>query len=171
MQIFRSGWFLSVCIMVLALANVSVYRAARAPLALEVSVLDIGGKGGAALVRAQSGRTILVNAGPDAGILRALGGALSPWRKSIDAVVLTGTKPALIGGLPAVESRYRISARICYGGTRLPYGAALALDGVRIVATSPNVFSVSSGTFSLLVSSTTPIGIYAPTGTAFARIK
>lgn len=171
MQVSRRSWWLSVCIVILAIANVSVYRAAQAPHAPEVSMLDVGEKGGAALIRAPNNTVILVNAGPDAGILRALGDALPPWQRRIDAVILTGGTSAIIGGLSAVESRYRVSARIRYGDTRIPYGAALAFSGVRVIAISPDVFSVSYGNASLHVSSTTPAGVYTPDGATFARIK
>lgn len=160
MQVSRRSRFLSVCIVLLAVANVSVYRVALAPRALEVSVLDVGEKGSAALVRTRSDMAILVNAGPDASILRALGGALPPWRRRIDAIILTGAASALAGGRPDVERRYRVGAVVRAGGSRVPYGAALALDGIRVIAISPDVFSVSDGTFSLSISSTTPAGVY-----------
>lgn len=171
MQGSRRGWWLFACVVILAFANISVYRADLASRAPEVRVLEAGGKGSTALVRARSGRTILVNAGPDAGILRALGEALPLWQRRIDVVILTSGATALAGGLPDVERRYRVGAIMRFGDSSVPYGAAIALDGVRISAVSPGVFSVSSGTLSLIISSTTPAGVYAQAGTGFARIK
>ena len=59
-------------------------------------------------------KTILVDTGPDAGILRALGLALPMWQRSIDAVILTGTKTSFVGGLPEVQDRYRVSKNYAY---------------------------------------------------------
>jgi hypothetical protein len=61
-----------ICIAILIAANISIYRVIFAPRALEVSVLNVG-KGNATPMRTPSKMTILVNAGPDASILRALG--------------------------------------------------------------------------------------------------
>lgn len=164
MQVFRNGWFLFVCIALLIAANVSLYRAIFAPHVLEASVLDVGEKGSAALVRTPGNMTVLINAGSDASILRALGGALPLWQRRIDAVILTGTKTALAGGLPDIERRYRAGAVMRVGDARVPYGASLVFGGVRVTTISPTVFSVSDGTFSLLISSTTPAGVYGPRG-------
>lgn len=147
-------------LLALAGANMSVYRAALASRALEVSVLDVGERGNATLVRTPGNMTILVSAGPDASILRALGSALPLWQRRIDAIILTDTKAALGGGLSDIERRYRVGTVVRAGDERIPYGASLVFDGVRVTAISPAVFSVSDGTFSLLISSTTPAGVY-----------
>lgn len=170
MHVFRSGWFLFICIAVLVAANVSLYRAMFAPRVLEVSVLNVG-KGSATLVRTPGGMTVLVNTGPDASILRALGTALSPWQRRIDAVVLTGTKASLVGGLPEVESRYRVSTVVRVGTTAVPYGASITFDGSRIEIISPEAFSISYGTTSLPISSTTPAGVYVSNGAMVAQTK
>lgn len=164
MQVFRNGWFLFVCIALLIAANVSLYRAVFAPRSLEVSVLDVGEKGSAALVRTPDNMTILINAGPDASILRALGGALPLWQRRIDAVVLAGEKTALAGGLPDIERRYRVGAIVRAGDERVPYGASLMFDGARLTIVSPEAFVISYGTASFAVSSTTPAGVYVPEG-------
>lgn len=164
MQIFRSGWFLFICVVILAGVNMSVYRAALAPHALEVSVLDVGEKGSAALVRTPGNMTVLVNAGSDVSILRALGRALPLWQRRIDAVVLTGTKAALTGGLPDVERRYSIGAVVRTGDERIPYGASLVFNGARLTIISSEAFAISYGTTSLAISSTTPAGVYLSDG-------
>lgn len=163
MQVFRRGWFLFVCIAILIAANVSLYRVLFAPRALEVSVLDVV-KGNAVLVRTPGGMTVLVNVGPDASILRALGGALPPWRRRIDAVILTSTKASSVGGLPAVESRYRVSTIVRAGATAVPYGASLTFDSSRIEIISPDTFSISYGATVFSISSSTPTGIYVSDG-------
>ncbi len=101
----------------LLLANVSLYRAIFAPHALQVRVLDVG-KGDATLVRTPDGATLLIDTGPDASILRALGTALPPWQRTIDAVILTNAKKPSAGGLPDVLSRYRVAQRVALAGSR-----------------------------------------------------
>lgn len=144
----------------LVIGNVRVYQTVFAPPVLKVSVLDVGKKGGATLIRSPGGATLLVDTGPDASILRALGKELPPWQRSIGAVLLTGTKASLIGGLPEVKSRYRVSAFMHFGGPIAPYGTALVLDNARVEIISPGTLYISYGATSLLISSTTPKGDY-----------
>jgi beta-lactamase superfamily II metal-dependent hydrolase len=185
MQVFRRGWFLFVCIAILVAANVSIYRTIFAPHALEVSVLDVGkaipAKGGspdpakagmrgsAVLVRTPSNMLVLIDTGPDASVLRALGAALPPWRRHIDAVILTGTKASSVGGLPEVESRYRVSTLVRIGGDAAPYGSSIVLGDTRIEIITLAVFTVSSGATSLRISSTTPAGAYTSDGQIFVK--
>ncbi len=103
--------FYIVLLLILLAANVSFYQTIFAPRALEVTVLEVG-KGNVTLVRAPNGATILINTGPDASILRALGAALPPWQRRIDAVILTSNKKTSTGGLPDVLARYKIGQQI-----------------------------------------------------------
>lgn len=103
--------FYILLLVVLVIGNVLVYRAAFALPVLEVDVLDAG-KGNAVLVRGPNGKTLLIDAGKDAGILRALGSALPMWRRNIDAVVLTSVSAGFVGGLPEVMKRYRVSTLV-----------------------------------------------------------
>ncbi|MFZ1075621.1 MAG: hypothetical protein WAN50_04585, partial [Minisyncoccia bacterium] len=92
-------------------ANAYVFQKLHAPAATEVTVFAAG-KGTAALVRAPSGETLLVNAGSDASILRALGAALPPWQRNLDAVMVTDMSANNAGGLPDVLHRYKVAALI-----------------------------------------------------------
>ncbi len=145
-------------------ANVFVYRAIVAPRILEVTVLEVGKKGSAVLVRSPRGATLLIDAGPDAGILRALGMALPIWQRHIDTVVLTSTKNSYVGGLPEVEGRYTVSKRMRIGDKTAPYGTSLTFDGSRIEIISPGAFSISYGATSLNISSSTPANTYVSDG-------
>ncbi len=104
----------------LIIANILVYRAVLASRILEVRVLGVG-ESVAALVTAPDGKTLLVDTGPDASILRALGGALPDWQRSIDAIVLTGASANSVGGVPDITRRYRIGELIRFGaqGSRI----------------------------------------------------
>jgi glyoxylase-like metal-dependent hydrolase (beta-lactamase superfamily II) len=144
-------------------ANVSIYKIIFAPRALEVTVLDVG-KGEATLVQTSSGKTLLIDTGPDASILRALGKELPMWQRRIDAVILTGTKASLVGGLPEVESRYRVPAPVRVGDTIAPYGMSFIFDNSRIEIIAPATFAISYGSTSLNISSSTPSGTYISNG-------
>ena len=148
---------------VLIAANISVYRTIFAPHVLLVSILEVG-KGHAAFVRSPSGKIILIDTGPDASILRALGEALPMWRRRIDAVILTGTKISLVGGLPEVESRYHVSTRMHFGGNVAPYGTSLMFDNSRIKIIAPATFKISYGATTFNISSSTPPGAYVSDG-------
>lgn len=156
-----SFYFLLLCGLIAA--NVSIYRIIFAPRALEVTVLEVG-KGNAVLVRTSGGETLLIDAGPDASILRALGSALPMWQRNIDAIILTSTKASLVGGLPEVESRYHVSTPIYIGDTVAPYGASFIFDNSRITIIAPATFAISYGATTLTISSTTPKGVYISNG-------
>lgn len=169
MQVFRNGWFLFICVAMLIVANMSLYRAVFATRVLEMYVLDAGEKGSATLLRTPGNMTVLINAGPNASILRALGSALPLWQRRIDAVVLAGTKTALASGLSDVERRYRVSTVVRAGDARVPYGAALVFDGARLTIVSPETFTISYGATSFAISSTTPAGVYISDGKTITK--
>lgn len=122
--------FHRILLFILIAGNVLVYRAILAPDILEVRVLDVGEKGSAILVRSPSGKTLLIDAGRDAGILRALGSTLPPWQRSIDAVLVTNKSTRSAGGLPEVIDRYRIGTlvRSAVRGERLTLGDGVYVD-------------------------------------------
>ncbi len=113
---------------VLLIANIQIYRTIFAPRVLEMQTLDVG-KGDATLVRMQNGATILIDTGPDASILRALGSALPPWQRKIDIVILTGTKKSVIGGLPDVLNRYTVGQQVTITqNERLTFNDGTSID-------------------------------------------
>ena len=147
---------------VLVLGNISIYPEIFAPEILRVSVLEVG-KGHATLVRSPSGATILIDTGPDASILRALGKELPPWHRTIDAVLLTGAKTNVAGGLADVTGRYRVK-NIVRSGTHV------SLDNTTINILSPGTFTILYGTTSFTISSSTPAGIYISNGKIITRL-
>lgn len=145
-----------------------------APHVLTVTVLEVGppaGGGDATLVRGPDGEMLLIDTGPDAGILRALGTALPPWQRSLDSVVLTSTKKSSAGGLIDVTNRYHISTPVYFGTKTVPYGMRLVLDDSYIKIVSPAAFNISYGAASLKISSSTPKGVYVLDGKATTKVR
>lgn len=155
---------------VLIAANISVYRTIFAPHILEVTILETG-KDDAILVRSPNGKTILINTGPDASILRALGSVLPMWQRSIDAIVLTSSKASSVGGLPEVENRYHVLKLIYIGDTAAPYGTSLIFDGSHIEIIAPSTLTISYGATTFNISSSTPDGSYISNGEEIIKTK
>lgn len=155
MQVFKNNWFLSLCVAILIVANIFVYHAIFAQHVLTVKSLEVGPAdklGSVILVRGVSGATILVDTGPDASILRALGTALPPWQRKIDVVVLTSTKRSATGGLQDVLHHYKVSQQITITRSqRLSIGGDTYID----IAISPNA----------------PASIYISDGKTATKIK
>ena len=149
-------WILFV---VLIFANAGIYRAIFAEHVLVVNVLEVG-KGDAVLVQTPTRKTILIDTGPDASILRALGSALPMWQREIDTVILTSSAARSAGGLSAVQSRYHISKIIRIGNVTTPYGSSFVFYNSHIQILAPAVITISSGSSVFTISSSTSSGVY-----------
>ncbi len=153
--------YVLVCIGLL-IGNVKVYQAVFAEPVLTVTVLPVGPAAkpsNAILVRSPNGKTVLIDTGPDASILRALGSALPMWQRHIDTVILTSTKKAFVGGLPDIVSRYKVSNQITVTESQ-----RLAFDNASIDIFPPDTLILSYGVTSFKISSSTPAGIYISDG-------
>ena len=84
-------------------ANVVVYRILFAEPS--ISVIKLGAP---TLITSPSGQQILIDTGPDASILRALGTTLTPWQRTLSAIVITNPSASANGGLTSVLSRYQV---------------------------------------------------------------
>jgi competence protein ComEC len=106
-----SARIVGVAIVVLALLAGGIWSAAihedRGGM-LAVSFLNVG-QGDAIFIQAPSGRTALIDGGPDAGVLRQLSAVLPWYRRSIDVVIPTHPDADHITGLIDVLERYKIS--------------------------------------------------------------
>lgn len=132
--------FYALLLFVLLVANISLYRTVFAPHTLTASTLAVG-KGNATLVQTPNNAIILIDTGPDASILRALGERLPPWQRTIDLVILTSTKKSVTGGLPDVLSRYKVMNQITITESR----RIIFSDGSSIdIVVSPNATTTVS---------------------------
>lgn len=82
---------------------------------MRVTFLDVG-DGRAILIQTPDGKHVLIDAGEDASVLRALGRAMSFYDRTIDLLVLTDTDQASTGGAPDVFARYRVRRAADAGG-------------------------------------------------------
>ena len=99
----------------LALAVVLVWSAVlEAPDGrLHVAFLDVG-QGDSAFIVTPSGRTVLIDGGPDGQRTCSLVDRFLPfWDRSIDVVVLTHPHADHLGGLLAVADRYDVGLVLC----------------------------------------------------------
>jgi competence protein ComEC len=81
---------------------------------LRVIFFDVG-QGDAALIRTPSHHNILIDAGPDTGVLSKLGQALPFYDRRIDLAVLTHCHADHEGGLAAILERYDVGQVIWSG--------------------------------------------------------
>ncbi len=159
--------FYAVLFFILIAANICIYQTVFAPRMLTIAILDVG-KGDAVLIRTPNNKTLLVDAGPDASILRALGTALPEWQRNIDVIALTGTKSNSVGGLPEVLQKYHVQT-VLHFGADIPYGTSFALDSTHIKIIAPDRLDISYGATSLSISSSTPAGTFISDGKAMIK--
>ncbi len=160
--------YYALLLVALLVANVQVYRDILTPAVLKIQVFEVGRAdrpGRAVLLRTIENKMVLINTGPDASILRALGTALPPWRRHIDAVILTSSKTAYAGGLTDVETRYKVS-RALSSNTHYSLGPDISLEIL-----SPDSFTLSYGSAVFSVSSSTPPGLYIYNGQTVMKTK
>jgi competence protein ComEC len=104
---------------------------------VHVTALDVGTGSGVA-IRTGSGRQLLIDGGPDKDrLMEALGRALPPTDRTIDAWVLTGGRTAEIGAGPELLRRFKVDRLVVASGQgwtpslRLLVQSAVAM-GVRV---------------------------------------
>jgi hypothetical protein len=156
----------------LVIANVAIYRTLYATPVLEIHVFHVGSPvsgGNAILVHTPRNKTLLIDTGSDASIVRALGGTLPMWQRCIDALVFTSTDAKSTGGLPAISNRYTIPTPLRFG-IQIPYGSSLTFDtDTHITIIAPHTITISYGATSFAFSSSTPSGIYRTDGTSVQK--
>ena len=152
-------------LVILIAANSFIYKTVFAPHVLTVNVLALG-KGNATLVRAPDGKALLIDDGPDASILRALGEILPIWQRSIDAIILTSASTKQTGGTRYVTSRYYVTNTVNFGSPDSPpYGTQLMFaKNISIIVITPGIFTISYGATSLAISSSTSPGTFISDG-------
>jgi competence protein ComEC len=97
-------------VLVVLTATLAVTTVATLPDGrLHLIVMDVG-QGDGILVVTPTGRSMLVDAGPDPDqTLRQLGANMPWWRRSIDVLVLTHPHQDHVGGFPEVLRRFQVA--------------------------------------------------------------
>jgi competence protein ComEC len=130
----RSATVAVVAALTAGVASTSIAAAATGG-ALRVVVLDVG-NGVAVLIRPPGGGLILVDGGADgAALLSALGRALSPLNRHLDAVVLTATDRATSAAIPSLVGHYDVGSLL----VSQPLPPALQTAATRFVGTGTRV--------------------------------
>lgn len=75
---------------------------------LELNVLDVG-QGDAIFIQTPSGKTVLIDGGPDNKVIRRLSEELPFWQRQIDLVILTHPHDDHFQGLVEVLKRYQVT--------------------------------------------------------------
>lgn len=110
---------------VLLIANLFVWTL-PVPHGLRVSFFDVG-EGDSVFIQGPTGIQVLVDGGPaGGGVLRALGGAMPFFDRSLDAVVVSGQSASNMAGLVDVLGRYEV-------GTFMESGVVLTTKTVEAV--------------------------------------
>ena len=105
MSMFARFWF--IILLVSFLANLFVYTKIVTPHKFVVTELAIA-KGDAILLQSPAGALVLIDAGSDRSILRALGETLPPWVRSLDAFIETAKVSGATGGEADVLGHYNV---------------------------------------------------------------
>ena len=102
-------WRLMIPALLLALGVTAMVQG-RPDGRLHLFFLPVG-QGNGLLIVSPSGRTVLVDGGPDStALLTGLGRRRPFWSRQLDLVLLTETAPARLGGPIAALERYRVRA-------------------------------------------------------------
>jgi competence protein ComEC len=143
---FRAGSATVAAVAAVAAGIATTSVAAAATVApLRVTVLDVG-NGVAVLVRPPSGGTVLVDGGSDgAALLSALGRALSPLDRHLDAVVLTATDRATSAAIPSLVGHYDVGSLL----VSQPLPAALETAATLLAGTGTRVIVAGASAWSV----------------------
>ncbi len=98
---------------------------------LRVTFFDVG-QGDAVFIESPTGVQVLIDGGPDAGVLRVLAREMGFFDRSIDVVIATHPDADHVGGLPDVFARYDVASVLLTENT----GESATADAFREYARS-----------------------------------
>jgi len=133
---------LILCVIFAGASLVLVHELKRIPDEhLTVHFFDVG-QGDSTLLVSPSGKTVLIDGGPDLSALEALGKNLPLSRRSIDLLILSHPDPDHFIAFPEVLRRFEVGALLipAMENTEEPYQALLTIareQGVPLVAADP----------------------------------
>lgn len=129
LRFLRARFLFAFLVVLIAVSSVLIEKTLT-PRVLTVSFLNVG-DGEAILVRTPSGNTFLINAGPDARVLRELGTTLPFWLRRIDAGMSTSVRAGDMAGFAHVFPRYRTSQYFVAPEIEQTHTSAAAAEAAR----------------------------------------
>jgi len=129
---------------------------------LTVSFLDVG-QGDAIFIRAPSGRQVLIDGGPNTGVLRELARVVPWYDRSIDVVIPTHPDADHISGLIDVLARYKVDTIVhssVEGDTKTfaAFNKAMADEHAReVVAMRGQIVDLGGGAYLQILSPDRPV--------------
>jgi len=129
---------------------------------LTVSFLDVG-QGDAIFIRAPSGRQVLIDGGPNTGVLRELARVVPWYDRSIDVVIPTHPDADHISGLIDVLARYKVDTIVhssVEGDTKTfaAFNKAMADEDAReVVAMRGQIVDLGGGAYLQILSPDRPV--------------
>ncbi|HBH19396.1 MAG TPA: MBL fold metallo-hydrolase [Candidatus Peribacter riflensis] len=133
---------LAICMVLAVTSLVLIREIRRLPVGhLTVQFFDVG-QGDSALMVSPSGKTILIDGGPDLSALEALGKALPLSKKSIDLLILSHPDPDHFTAFPEILRRFKVGALLlpAIRNNEEPFQVLLAIaqeQGIPLVAANP----------------------------------
>lgn len=148
---------------------------------LEVAYLDVG-QGDATLIESPSGTQVLIDGGPNAGVLRAVGKRLGFFDRDIDLIIATHPDLDHIGGLIDVLRRYHVTTILMTENeSDTPasdrFREMAEAEGAKIInARRGQVFDIGLGsagstTLTILFPDRDPTGLESNTSSIVARLS
>src|SRR3989344_951930 len=161
----RSVQVKGITILVLLVLTLCIWYAAMREDArglLTVSFLDVG-QGDSIFIQAPSGRQVLIDGGPNTGVLRELARVVPWYDRSIDVVIPTHPDADHISGLIDVLARYKVDAIVhssVEGDTKTftAFNRAMADEDAReIVAMRGQIVDLGGGAYLQILSPDRPV--------------
>lgn len=130
------------------------------PSELVVRFLDVG-QGDAIHITTPDGVEALIDGGPDAGVLRALGRGRSFFDRELDLVIATHPDTDHVGGLVDVLERYRVSHIL---ETVAPHAAPAAKRYLTAATAEGATRTVVDGPMTVHLGASTTLHVLSPVG-------
>ena len=105
----RKNYSLLIFVLILLVSNIYLFRLDLQGLnkSLTFAMLDVG-QGDALFIESPSGTQLLVDAGPARKVLGPLARMMSPFDRSIDAIIITNPDADHIGGFSDILKTYKV---------------------------------------------------------------